>query len=554
MMERYSIPLVALRLLAIGMSLVGADTINISIPNNAKTRILLPDVVGYSIEPIWVDSFIRTRKTSTLLNIIANITGKPVPIRVGGNTADQTYQHATLSTGNVSVTLPDHRRANMFNITPDWYQTWGDYFPRGTDLIYTLNFADSSSAWANAVKQAEFAYTGLGDKLKQFELGNEVDHFVSEGWRRPYPAWGVEVYIKQYRNLTTQIINSPWYKRLPRPPTFQAGVIADPPLVPDQKVETGDFSIVNLTANGAGGLLANPEDKARVSSLSVHLYPQSTCDAPRWHRMRLDLLSNHTALWLNVSQYLPQIAAADRAGIPLVMGETNSVSCGGRSGISDTLGAALWAVDYVLLGASLGLQKIFFHLGAQSEYSAFTPEPYFYKNERLTSGVRSTWYSHYFIAKTVATTYNKTLRIAALPDANSSSLAGYGIYAGPMLEKLVFLDMGVWNGTEGLSNPSTINVTDAKSFSSGIRPNNVLNISTIWKSGQSVTVTRLTGPGTNAKSEILVSGVKFDMEIGSKVGNETVETLVVGKDGQLNVPLTRAEGILLEVKTHVIES
>jgi hypothetical protein len=263
--------------------------------------------------------------------------------------------------------------------------------------------------------------------------------------------------------------------------------------------------------------------------------------------MRLDLLSNHSVLWLNVSQYIPQIAAADRAGIPLVMGETNSVSCSGRSGISDTLGAALWAVDYVLLGASLGLQKTFFHLGAQSEYSAFTPEPYVYKNEKLASGVRSTWYSHYFIAKTVATASDKTLSVAALPDANSSTLAGYGIYSGNTLEKLVFLDMGVWNGTEGLSNPSTLRATDGKSFSAGTRPRNVLDVSTSWSPGQQVKILRISGPGTNAKGNISVSGVTFHPESGRKLVNETEETLRVGENGRLKISLTRAEGVLIEL-------
>jgi hypothetical protein len=297
-------------------------------------------------------------------------------------------------------------------------------------------------------------------------------------------------------------------------------------------------------------LLARPKDKAHISSFSVHLYPQSTCDSQRWHRMRLDLLSHHTTLWRNVSQFIPQIEAADRAGIPLVMGETNSVSCGGRSGISDTFGAALWAVDYVLLGASLGLQKIFFHLGAQSEYSAFTPEPYNYKNESLTSGIRSTWYSHYFIAKVVASKGHQTLTVAALPDANSSTLAGYGIYGAKMLEKLVFLDMGIWNGTDGLSNPSTIDVADRNQLSRAIRPKNDLVVSTTWPSGQQVAITRMSAPGTNAKSKITVSGVIFDMESGVKVGNEANETLTVGENGRLSIPLTRAEGVLVEWMNH----
>jgi hypothetical protein len=537
----------ALGLLVANMGLVVAEPINISIPTVAKARILAPDVLGYSIEPVWVDSFTRTQVARTLLDAIAEITGKSPPIRVGGNTADQTYLHMALPTGAFSVALPDPRTAQTFSVTPDWYRTWGHYFANDTDLVYTLNFADNSSAWANAVKQAEVAYAGLGDKLKQFELGNEVDHYIKKGWRPPYPAWGIDVYVEQYRKLTAQITNSSWYQRLARPPMFQAGVVADPPLVADQHDEVDDFSIANLTANGTGSLLALPRDRSRISSLSVHLYPQSTCDPPRWHRMRLDILSNHTVLWLNVSQYIPEIAAAVNAGIPLVLGETNSVSCGGRSGISDTFGAALWAVDCILLGASIGLRRIFFHLGAQSEYSAFTPEPYFYKNESLTSGVRSSWYAHYFIAKTVAAKDSEALRIFALPGANSSSLAGYGIYAGLLLKKLVFIDMGIWNGTDGLSNPSTLSITGGKHFSKRSRPTSMLNIIPPWTAGQSVAVTRLVGPGTNAKSKISVSGVEFDLESGIKHGEEAVETLFVTENGRLEVPLTRAEAVLLEV-------
>jgi hypothetical protein len=537
-------------LLAARVGHVASKIVNISLPKTPSTRVLLSDVVGYSIEPVWVDSFIRSQKTRTLLSAIADITGKPPWIRVGGNTADQTYQYETLGSAALSMAIPDPRTAKFFNVTPGWYRTWGDYFPTGTNFVYSLNFADNSSAWANAVKQAGSAYAGLGDTLKQFELGNEIDHFVNKGWRPPYPGWSVATYIEQYRNVTGQITNSSWYRRAIRPPTFQAGVLADPPLVPDQHDEIDDFSITNLTANGTGGLLARAEDKAHMSSLSIHLYPQSTCDSQRWGRMRLDLLSNHTTLWLNVSQYIPQIEVTDRAGIPLVIGETNSVSCGGRSGISDTFGAALWAVDYVLLGASLGLQRIFFHLGAQSEYSAFTPEPYLYKNESLTSGVRSTWYSHYFVAKVVAAKGNKTLAVAALPDANSSTLAGYGIYAENVLEKLVFLDLGVWNGTEGLSNPSTINVTDGKNFSAGTRPKTVMLINTTWPPGQQVKVMRMTGPGTNAKSGITVSGVEFNMENGKRMGSEVGETMTVGRDGQLNISLTRAEAVLLELDVY----
>lgn len=300
-----------------------------------------------------------------------------------------------------------------------------------------------------------------------------------------------------------------------------------------------------------------------VESYAVHLYPQSTCDAGRWLRMRLDLLSNHTVLWLNVSQYVPQVAAADAANTTLVMGETNSVSCSGRSGISDTFGAALWATDYVLLAASIGMPQVFFHLGAQSQYSAFTPAPYMLNNETLTSGIRANFYSHYFIAKVVeglgegegegAGTEQAYYGIAALPGANASDLSGYAIYRGAEdgreeeLAKVVLLDMGVWNGTQGLSNPSTLSSTDGTVFSNGTRPSYNMSVSTSWSPGASVEVIRLQGPGTNAKSLVNVSGVTFDDVTGAKVGNETVEHIQVGEGGVVSFGMVQAEGVLLQI-------
>lgn len=236
------------------------------------------------------------------------------------------------------------------------------------------------------------------------------------------------------------------------------------------------------------------------------------------------------------------------------MGETNSVSCSGKSGISDTFGAALWGVDYVLMGAALGIQKTYFHLGAQSQYSAFTPKPYELKNETLEPGIRANWYGHYFVAKVAAPVNSDgegssgNLTIAALPAANTSELSGYAVYTGADLHKLVFLNMGVWNGTEGLSNNATLSATDGTSFSEGERPTSTIRAATPWCSGAAVDVTRLTGPGTNAKSGVAVAGVTFDPSTGDKVGEETTETLEVAGDGTLEVEVKRAEGVLLALK------
>lgn len=270
--------------------------------------------------------------------------------------------------------------------------------------------------------------------------------------------------------------------------------------------------------------------------------------------MRLDLLSNHTTLWLNVSQYGPQVAAADAANTTLVLGETNSVSCSGRSGISDTFGAALWSTDYVLMAAAMGIPKVYFHLGAQSQYSAFTPWGYRLDNETLTAGIRANFYSHYFVAHVVQGLGDEeaAYQIAALPGANSSELSGYAIYRShgegqKRLAKVVFLDMGVWNGTEGLGNPSTLGSTDGTVFSAGARPSYNMSVTTPWPAGQAVEVVRLQGPGTNAKSLVNVSGVTFDSATGAKLGDLRREYVSVGQGGLVQFGMVEAEGVLLQL-------
>lgn len=126
----------------------------------------------------------------------------------------------------------------------------------------------------------------------------------------------------------------------------------------------------------------------------------------------------------------------------------------------------------------------------------------------------------------------------------------YAVYRGEDLAKLVFLDMGVWNGTEGLSNPSTLSSTDGADFSNGTRPSYNMTVTSSWSAGQNVSITRLQAPGTNAKSSVSVSGVTFDPVTGARVeadgGDEVVQ---VGEGGAVSFGLTTAEGVLLQLAT-----
>ena len=52
----------------------------------------------------------------------------------------------------------------------------------------------------------------------------------------------------------------------------------------------------------------------------------------------------------------------------MMMFETNTASCGGFPGVSDSFGAALWGVDYALQMAWGNFTGALFHVGGQDDY------------------------------------------------------------------------------------------------------------------------------------------------------------------------------------------
>lgn len=50
------------------------------------------------------------------------------------------------------------------------------------------------------------------------------------------------------------------------------------------------------------------------------------------------------------------------------MFETNSASCGGFAGLSDSFGIALWGVDYALQMAFSNFSTALFHVGGQVRF------------------------------------------------------------------------------------------------------------------------------------------------------------------------------------------
>ena len=74
---------------------------------------------------------------------------------------------------------------------------------------------------------------------------------------------------------------------------------------------------------------------------------------------------NHTSGVNIVAPYLNSTLIAQAAGKPFLMFETNTASCGGFPGVSDSFGAALWAVDYGFTMAASNFSGALLHVGGQ---------------------------------------------------------------------------------------------------------------------------------------------------------------------------------------------
>ena len=68
-----------------------------------------------------------------------------------------------------------------------------------------------------------------------------------------------------------------------------------------------------------------------------------------------------------VAPYLNSTNYAQQVGKPFLMFETNTASCGGFPGVSDSFGAALWAADYGMTMAAVNFSQALLHVGGQDD-------------------------------------------------------------------------------------------------------------------------------------------------------------------------------------------
>ncbi|CDO76008.1 hypothetical protein BN946_scf184780.g15 [Trametes cinnabarina] len=395
--------------------------------------------MGFSIEMSVVEQIDRAcslvGKNSTFiqvpfLNLLATLASRAgiVTIRVGGNTQET----ATLvpSLPNNSMIAKDKQDASNPTQTPVLDFT--------AEMLYLLANVSSlvNARWylgipfndtANLRLQiAEAAEAILGDKVLAFQVGNEPDLYADHN-HRPQ-GYNQTDYFNEFGIVVNAIQND---AQIPTRGNLVAPSVQ------------GGWSLESVFDTGF--LNAYGTD---VSILSVERYPDQNCAAafpggnfgpvvnpqdvfPKY--------LNHSSGQGIVSGYLNGAQVAIGAGKEFMMFETNTASCGGFPGVSDSFGAALWGVDYGLQMAYSNFTGALLHVGGQDvSYNPFTPPPTNLSSVKQWT-VGPIFYSTLVIAEALGTTNTSRVLDLQANGANAYTPA-YAIYENDALARMVLIN------------------------------------------------------------------------------------------------------------------
>ena len=272
---------------------------------------IAPDFIGlgYEISSVAIPGLLSARN-STYVQLVRNLSREGV-IRVGGNTSDDASytpdKQAVSATKGTVVNDAMLQQLGSFLQATNWKLIWG----------LNLGSGDERQAAAEA-KSVAGAASG---HLLAFEIGNEPDLF-GRGTRHRAKSYGYESYLKEFRR-------------------YKAAVRAKLPHAPFAGPDA---------ANETDWVLRFAKDEGSDIKLLTHHYYRQ-CAGPT---STLDKLLGRDP---KLAPELEQLRlASSTAHIPYRICEVNSFCGGGKQGVSDSFGAALWVLDYLfqLAGAGCG--------------------------------------------------------------------------------------------------------------------------------------------------------------------------------------------------------
>lgn len=199
-----------------------------------------------------------------------------------------------------------------------------------------------------AVAEVVAAHATLGDDLLAVEIGNEYD------------------------NVTT-LTGAQYYATMKR---YHAAIKA---ALPDAKIKvTGPSAntartntrLAEFVSAVQADTTSNPQQM--ISELASHWYPGSHCGTSTMTIAALMSPATYTNTRTKL-QGMVDIGSRLRPTIPSVINESNSASCSGMPGVSDSYATSLWSLDYLMETAQNRVGRVQFHTNTKAICGDFQP-------------------------------------------------------------------------------------------------------------------------------------------------------------------------------------
>jgi hypothetical protein len=339
----------------------------LTIGPNASTTPVPASYFGLSTEywalPLFERDMPVFERVLSLLHVPGN---GPLVLRIGGDSAD----HSFWTPKKTSRRMP----AWAFAVTPTFLSELRSLVQRDhVKLIVDLNLVTdtpiTAATWARAAETSLPRGSIIG-----FEVGNEPDLYTHSYW-------------------AATIARSPLD---PRPLPVE--------LTPDSYVD--DFyAYARVLGEGApdipliGPAVAHPKlslkwiktliayERPELGTVSAHLYPYSACvkHPSSSSYPTVDRLLSWQAVGALAKDVAGAVQVAHDAGLNLRLTELNSVTCGGKGGVSNTFATALWAPDALFTLMRAGVDGVNLHVRYYAINAPFyltrhglTPRPLLY--------------------------------------------------------------------------------------------------------------------------------------------------------------------------------
>jgi hypothetical protein len=316
-----------------GLLVGGLQTVAYRAPS-ATAALVERSPFGLSIEyPLMEKAFSSGACPSPALAGTLRSLGSPT-VRIGGDSQD----------------LAGPTGAYHYVIPPSFWTALGCLArDSGVPVVVGLNFAEGPIA--DDLTTIAAAEQAIPASQLSFSLGNEPDLY---GFSHILPnEAGFTVPAFRTPPWTAETFASEW--------TSRRAMLGQIP------IEGPDLAGIGWRVRIARLMASDPP-----VAMTVHAYPTVACGSAGAPTTAARLLTKHASVGL-VEKYAWLLAAARAAHRPAVISESNSGSCGGRPGVSDTPVAGVWAARYVVAAMLAGFAQVRFHTAGTS-YDAIAPQ------------------------------------------------------------------------------------------------------------------------------------------------------------------------------------